>query len=101
MNHNDALLAVAKAEDTQDLLNHIAWTDVIRPQLEKQVKQCSDLLVQEALGGQLPPGRTREQIAGMAFGVQYIVGLLERILKDGERGLLELRREGLDISTKG
>lgn len=101
MTHNEALLAAAKAEDTQDLMNHIAWTDVIRPQLEKQVKQWSEMLVQEALGAPLPPGRSREQIAGMAFGVQYVVGFLEKILKDGERGLLALSNEGINISTKG
>lgn len=94
MTHQEQLIAAAKAEDTYDLLNHIAWTDVIRPKLETQVQQWSSILVAEALGGQLPPGKTREQIAGMAYGVQHIIRLFEQIIKEGERAV-----DALNISA--
>ena len=97
MTHQEQLIAAAKAEDTYDLLNHIAWTDVIRPRLEEVVRQYSALLVSEALGGALPPGKTREQLAGIAYGINYITGLFERILKDGERALEGLATTGLQI----
>lgn len=90
MTHQEQLLAAAKAEDTYNLLNHIAWTDVIRPRLQGQVEIYSRMLVNEALGSPLPPGRTREQIAGMAFGINEICKLFEQILRDGERALAAL-----------
>ncbi len=90
MTHQEQLISAAKAEDTYDLLNHIAWTDVIKPKLELQVHQWSAMLVNEALGSPLPPGKTREQIAGMAYGVQHIIRLFEQIIRDGERAVLAL-----------
>lgn len=98
MTHQDQLLAAVKGEDTQDLLNHIAWTDVIRPRLEAQVTQWSQILVAEALGGPLPPGKTREQVAGMAYGVQSTIRLFEQILKDGERAISALSAEGIKLN---
>lgn len=90
MTHNDKLLSVAQAEDTYDLLNHIAWTDVVKPKLEEQVRNMSKLLVSEALGTPLPGGYTREQVAGMCYGINYITSLLEKILTKGERALKDL-----------
>ena len=59
MNYTQRLESVAKAEDTYDLLNHIAWTDVIKPALDEQLKQWSAMLVAEALGTPNPAGLTR------------------------------------------
>lgn len=99
--HNSALIAAAKAEDTYNLLNHIAWTDVILPKLQQQVTQYSALLVNEALGAPLPGKLTREQVAGMAYGINYIATLFEKILREGERALTSLNSEGISISTSG
>lgn len=98
MTHQEQLLAAAKAADTYDLLNHIAWTDVIRPRLESQVQQWSAMLVNEALGGGLPPGKTREQIAGMAYGVNHIIRLFEQIIREGERAVAALNADGTQLS---
>jgi hypothetical protein len=99
MNHQEQLVAAAKAQDLYDLQQHIAWTDVLRPKLEAQVQQYSQLLVNEALGTSLPAGRTREQIAGMCYGISQIISIMERILKDGERALVMLGNEGISIHT--
>lgn len=99
MTHHDQLEAAAKAEDLYNLLNHIAWTDVIKPKLQQQVQLYSTILVNEALGAPLPIGKTREQIAGMAFGIKHICELFERILKDGERALEALQLDGIKINT--
>jgi len=100
MTHRDSLIAAAQAEDTQDLLQHIAWTDVIKPRLQSQVQAFSQILVNEAIGmTSLPVGKTREQIAGIAYGIQYVSNLMEKILKDGERALISLQSEGISLTT--
>jgi hypothetical protein len=99
MTHQDQLITAAKAQDLYDLQQHIAWTDVIQPKLKLAVQQYATLLVNEALGSPLPPGKTREQIAGVAYGINYICDLFERILKDGERALVQLGSEGISINT--
>lgn len=97
MTHRDNLLAAAKAEDVADLLNHIGWTDVIRPKLQATVQQYASILVAEALGAPLPGGKTREQIAGIAYGINYLCSLLEQILREGKRALDALDLEGISI----
>ena len=92
------LLAVAHAEDTYDLRQHIAWEKVIKPALDLEVKRMSSLLVSEALGTPLPGGLTREQVAGKCYGIQYISRLFERILEQGEAALRELQSDGLHIT---
>lgn len=93
--HQDQLIAAAKSEDTYNLMNHIAWTDVIKPALDKHVLQYSQLLVAEALGAPLPPGITREQVAGRCYGIQYISTLFGKILKEGEKALKDLEFAGV------
>lgn len=97
MSHSDKLIAVAKAEDTYDLLQHIAWDKVIKPALEAEVKKYSQLLVLEALGNPLPGGLTREQVAGRCYGVQFMSSLFEKILQRGEKALEDLQGPGLNI----
>lgn len=97
--HQTRLEAVAKAEDTQDLLGHIAWTDVVRPRFQREIEMASKLLVNEALGAPLPGGLTREQVAGRAYGLNWTMTLLEQILKDGKRALDQLNLEGITINT--
>jgi hypothetical protein len=92
-------MAVAKGEDTYDLLSHIAWTDVILPRLEKEIVTYSTILVNEALGTPIPGNITREQVAGRAYGIRWVQNLLERILKDGKRGLEHLQTEGIALSN--
>ena len=98
MTHGDKLMAVAKAEDTYDLLQHIAWDKVIKPALDAEVKTYSQLLVLEALGNPLPGGLTREQVAGRCYGVQFISSLFEKILQRGEKALEDLQGTGLQIT---
>lgn len=98
MDKSDQLVAVAKAEDTYDLLQHIAWERVVKPALDEDLKRLSSLLVSEALGTPLPAGWTREQVAGKCYGIQYISRLFEKILKEGERALVDLQASGLKIT---
>jgi hypothetical protein len=99
MSHNTQLLAAAKAQDLYDLQTHIAWTDILQPKLREQVALYSAMLVAEALGTPQPGGLTREQIAGRAYGIQYVLTLFERILKEGERAVAALENEGIKLTT--
>lgn len=82
MSTNLALKA-AYGEDTLDLLNHLAWTDIIKPRLEETRKVLTDQLVALTLAPQKEGQETREQIAGKLFGITYITNVLERILREG------------------
>lgn len=95
--HESRLISAAKAEDTYDLMQHIAWTDVVQPALDREVRRYSEMLVANALGTPMPGGLTREQVAGMCYGIQFVSRLLEKILKDGEKALKSLQDEGISL----
>ena len=87
----------ARAEDLNDLLGHIAWTDTIKPRLDKVRDYYSNLLVKAVLGTKVvipsamgPQELTTGQIAGRVEGIDYIMSLFEEILRKGERALKEL-----------
>ena len=98
MDNATKLVAVAQAEDTYDLLQHIAWDTVIKPALDDEVKRMSSLLVAEALGTPLPGGLTREQVAGRCYGIQFISSLFEKVLRRGEKALEDLQASGLHLT---
>lgn len=91
-------MSVAQAEDVYDLMNHIAWTDVIRPRLEKDIKNNTDLLISEALGTPIANGQTREQVAGMCYGIKHVISIFEEILRKGERAVAELNSAGISLN---
>jgi len=101
MTHEERLYSVAKAEDTYDLMHHIAWDATVKPALDKQLGSLTKLLVNEALGGKLPEGLTRERVAGMCYGINYISTLLEKILKEGEHALKDLSLAGIHPMEEG
>lgn len=92
------LISVAQAEDTYDLLNHIAWTDVIKPRLESQTKIWSQWLVADVLGTKIPDGTTREILAGKINGVNYLTLLFEQILSKGEKALKDIQSSGVHLT---
>jgi hypothetical protein len=97
------LLAAAKAEDVQDLLNHIAWTETIEPALIKQREVLSALLVQSTLGYPVEMNRTdgskitvsKEQLAGRISGINFITKFLEDLLKNGQAAMKSLNDIGI------
>jgi hypothetical protein len=93
----DSLTRVAQAEDTYDLLEHIAWTDVLRPKLIEARDQYSKALVNHLLGAPLQDGLTKEQLAGKIYGITFIISLIESILTRGERALADLKSIGISL----
>ena len=85
------LISVAQAEDTQDLLNHLAWTDAIKPRLLYKQQQYEKMLVGHILGQPLPANLTKEQVAGMIYGIMEIIHTFELVLTQGAKALEDIQ----------
>ena len=92
----------AKAEDIQNLLGHIAWTDTIRPALEHERSVFTKALVSATLGTPMQVQTnlgvveiSKEQLAGRIYGIDYIFGYIEKVLAQGARAVAELRSKGI------
>jgi hypothetical protein len=92
------LESAARAEDLFDLLEHIAWTDTVKPELLVIRDQHSQALVNHLLGTPLPEGVTKEQIAGKIFGINFIVSKLESILSRGKKAVETLSSQGISLT---
>jgi hypothetical protein len=97
MTTSTQLVTIAQAEDTQNLLDHIAWTDVIEPKLIKHKEDLSKMLVNHLLGMPIPENLTKEQLAGQIFGINYIQSLIKGVLQSGERALKILNASGISL----
>lgn len=102
---NKSYLAAAKGEDLGDLLNHIAWTDTIRPALVREKEIYTKLLVEATLGrtpmvdtAKGPQEISKEQLAGRIYGIDHITDLFEKILTKGLRAIEDLRAHGVNVS---
>src|SRR5579859_4216925 len=95
MSQSNIALKAAYGEDTMDLLNHLAWTDVVKPRLEEARIAFMNQLVTATLKPQQEGAETREQIAGKLYGITYITNVLERILKEGANAREILAQQNL------
>lgn len=93
-----------KAEDLDNLLEHIAWSDTVKPKLLAERDRFTRLLVSSTLGVPVQTETaagavtiTREQLAGKIFGIDYILTLFEKILTRGELAATELKKLGLSL----
>jgi hypothetical protein len=93
-----SFIRVAQAEDTYNLLNHIAWTDVILPKLERKKAIYSKMIVDHHLGKPIPQDLTVEQIAGKVYGIEEIISLFAQILSQGEKALADINYAGIQIA---
>jgi len=85
-------MAIQEASEVGNLLEHIGWIDVISPKLEKlkatYLNQLPAMVLNSGL--QVQMGMTKEQLAGKIEGLNYIIYLIEKILRDGEKAFVEL-----------
>jgi hypothetical protein len=105
MNVNSAVENVARAEDLQNLLDHIAWTETLKPALLKAKATFEGQLVQATLGNAPTDAHgqvvTVAQLAGRAYGLAFVVELVEDILRRGGRSLDALKSFGVNITAPG
>jgi hypothetical protein len=90
-------LKAAQGIDTQDLLNHIAWTDVVRPRLDEAKAALTKRLVEATLKPLDPREESREQLAGKLWGIDFVITTLERILREGANAKDFLARQNIFI----
>jgi hypothetical protein len=100
-----AAQAAQAAEETFDLLNHIAWTDRIKPELERTKSALQAQLTRSVLGMPLTVNVngqtmvvTKEQIAGQIYGIDFITQLFEKILTKGKSALEYLEQSGFHLT---
>lgn len=102
MTNNQRVEAIAKAEDLNNLLDHIAWKEAVKPILLKKRNELTTLLVQVVLGAhiQAPGGQPlgKEELAGRIYGIDEIIRVFEKILKDGEKALDDLNSQGIKFN---
>lgn len=98
MTNQKRLEAVAKAEDTKALLEDIAWVAVVKPALLARQAAISKALMTLVLGGAAPNSLTKEQLAGLMYGIDEVIRIIEKVLKDGEKALREIEAQGVHLS---
>lgn len=85
-------LVAAQGDDTEDFLQHIAWTDVIMPKFEADKATLTRRLMQSILQPLNPQEESREQLAGKLFGIEYAIKVITDIVGEGrkaQRSLLQ------------
>jgi hypothetical protein len=87
----------AKGIDTEDFLDHIAWTAVIRPKLDAAKAMLTKQLVDAVLSGTPIEEGTRERIAGKIHGIDYVINEIESIVKKGREAEGLLRQAGISL----
>jgi hypothetical protein len=92
-NFRNTVEAAARGTDLADLLNHIAWTDIIVPELTKAKDRYSTTLVQKVLGNSNSSTLTIEQLAGRIAGIEFVYDLLTRIVERGEKASTILQEQ--------
>lgn len=90
--------SAAMAEDLGDLLDHLAWTDVLKPSLLRSKSQISQRLANAVLGTAGEGEKcTAQQLAGMAYGIDLVVSTIEGVLRKGAAAAEQLRLEGFQL----
>ena len=93
-----------KAEDLTNLLQHIAWEETLKPELQAERAKLDRLLVGVVLGNRAAAvashGAKAEQLAGLIYGIDFITRLLEKILERGENARQILAQSFLDLEEE-
>ena len=104
MDNQARLQLVAQADTVADLAHHIGWTEVVLPKLQKMKELYTQVLVNAVLSNKPPfldgQETTREQLAGRVYGIDYIMRLMDEIIRKGTRALSDLEAQGVTIDSK-
>lgn len=97
MNREQQLEFSMRADDLENLLDHIAWEQTIKPALDKYKQNYQNFLVKSVLGQPIVDRATnqiisKEMLAGRVEGIDWLNKFLESVLKRGE-----LAKENLEV----
>lgn len=99
MTNENRLETVAKADEVAGLMNEMGWDEIVKPALLKERNTLSTLLVAAVLGKEAPGQLTREQIAGMIYGIDRLTSVFEAIIKKGNTALSQLESQGFHLTS--
>ena len=90
--YEDKVEQVQKAEEVLDLLEHLGWQQVLKPEIDKQLTYWTHALPAIVLNSKKEEdlGYTKEELAGRIAGMQYAVAVIEDVLKKGSRAFKAL-----------
>lgn len=91
----------AKGIDTQDFLDHIAWTDVIKPRLEACKLLLTNKLVNAVLVGAPVEEASKERIAGQIYGIDFAIKEIEKIVSQGQQAEDLLAKADIHLADVG
>jgi len=90
--------SAAMAEDLNDLLSHLAWTDVLKPAMLKSKSQIAQRLANAVLGtAGTNEACSAQQLAGMTYGIDLVISTIEGILRKGVTASESLRAVGFQL----
>lgn len=93
------LETIAKADLTAGFLHEAAWDDVLKPALMKERNNLTTLLVSTVLGKPNPDAPTREQLAGLIYGIDRTIKIFEDVIKKGQVALEQLESQGFHLTS--
>jgi hypothetical protein len=99
MNNTQRVEAVGKADAVADLLSHIGWVDVLKPALERERATLATQLVAQVLGRPDDKGPTKEQLAGLIYGIDRMIKVVEGVLSRGTDALEALEAQGFHLNS--
>lgn len=88
MNREQQVEFSMRADDLNNLLDHIAWENTIKPSLDKYRTNYQNFLVKSVLGQPIIDRATntvisKEMLAGRIEGIDWLNKFLESVLRKG------------------
>lgn len=71
---------------------------MLKPALIKRQQDISKALMTLVLGGPAPNSLSKEQLAGLMYGIDEVIRVIEKVLKDGEKALREIEAQGVHLA---
>lgn len=97
-NYTQTVLTAAQGQDTEDFLEHIGWTDVLRPKLLAAKEILTKQLVDLTLSKPDPANENREQIAGKLWGIDWVIKQIETHVSRGRSASAELAKANIYLN---
>ena len=80
---HDLQIQALQGSDTLDLLDHIAWNEVVLPRMREAQQILTRRLVELTLTPPTTGSESREQVAGKIFGIDFAIRTIEGIVRQG------------------
>jgi hypothetical protein len=97
LNYQETVYTAAQGIDAEDFLEHIGWTDALRPKLEAAKATLTKQLVDVTLRPADPTAESREQIAGKLWGLDWVVQQIENHVRRGRDARASLAKANIHL----